>query len=122
MSFCLSAVRRLWVAWPPFRVMTRRRAKQAVELAMRSASRQGVTKAAAAPRPNGITTIVDSHARAVSICYIRRNPPRACGAVGSALPWHGRGREFESHQVHQNFANSLTNSDGHSGLGGNIPD
>src|SRR6516164_1746155 len=26
---------------------------------------------------------------------------RACGAVGSALPWHGRGREFESHQVHQ---------------------
>jgi hypothetical protein len=26
----------------------------------------------------------------------------ACGAVGSALPWHGRGREFESHQVHQN--------------------
>ncbi len=25
----------------------------------------------------------------------------ACGAVGSALPWHGRGREFESHQVHQ---------------------
>ncbi len=28
----------------------------------------------------------------------------ACGAVGSALPWHGRGREFESHQVHQNKA------------------
>ena len=28
---------------------------------------------------------------------------RACGAVGSALPWHGRGREFESHQVHQTF-------------------
>jgi hypothetical protein len=24
----------------------------------------------------------------------------ACGAVGSALPWHGRGREFESLQVH----------------------
>jgi hypothetical protein len=33
---------------------------------------------------------------------IKRN--RACGAVGSALPWHGRGREFESHQVHQNKA------------------
>src|SRR5579871_2947476 len=27
----------------------------------------------------------------------------ACGAVGSALPWHGRGREFESLQVHQTF-------------------
>ena len=26
----------------------------------------------------------------------------ACGAVGSALPWHGRGRQFESDQVHQN--------------------
>src|SRR5208283_231761 len=23
---------------------------------------------------------------------------------GSALPWHGRGREFESHQVHQNVS------------------
>ena len=31
---------------------------------------------------------------------------RACGAVGSALPWHGRGREFESLQVHQNFSNT----------------
>src|ERR1035437_1028523 len=30
----------------------------------------------------------------------------ACGAVGSALPWHGRGREFESHQVHQNVSNT----------------
>src|SRR5665213_1386357 len=26
----------------------------------------------------------------------------ACGAVGSALPWHGRGQGFESLQVHQN--------------------
>ncbi len=25
----------------------------------------------------------------------------ACGAVGSALPWHGRGQGFESLQVHQ---------------------
>jgi hypothetical protein len=25
----------------------------------------------------------------------------ACGAVGSALPWHGRGRRFEPVQVHQ---------------------
>ena len=27
----------------------------------------------------------------------------ACGAVGSALPWHGRGHRFEPDQVHQNF-------------------
>jgi len=27
----------------------------------------------------------------------------ACGAVGSALPWHGRGRRFEPVQVHQYF-------------------
>ena len=25
----------------------------------------------------------------------------ACGAAGSALPWHGRGRRFEPDQVHQ---------------------
>ena len=25
----------------------------------------------------------------------------ACGAVGSALPWHGRGRRFDPDQVHQ---------------------
>ena len=35
-------------------------------------------------------------------CYIERDP-WACGAVGSALPWHGRGRGFESLQVHQTF-------------------
>ena len=29
-------------------------------------------------------------------------PVWACGAVGSALPWHGRGQGFESLQVHQN--------------------
>ena len=28
-------------------------------------------------------------------------PKWACGAVGSALPWHGRGRRFEPVQVHQ---------------------
>src|ERR1700730_15970186 len=28
----------------------------------------------------------------------------ACGAVGSALPWHGRGREFEPPQVHQSLS------------------
>src|SRR6266704_240748 len=29
----------------------------------------------------------------------------ACGAVGSALPWHGRGRRFEPDQVHQTKPN-----------------
>ncbi len=44
------------------------------------------------------------------MCYIGdTDPVRACGAVGSALPWHGRGRGFESHQVHQTFQ-TLTNS------------
>src|SRR5437016_1720890 len=36
----------------------------------------------------------------------------ACGAVGSALPWHGRGREFESHQVHQQNASHLEGGGG----------
>ena len=27
----------------------------------------------------------------------------ACGAAGSALPWHGRGRRFDPDQVHQIF-------------------
>src|SRR5438552_13986276 len=27
----------------------------------------------------------------------------ACGAAGSALPWHGRGRRFDPDQVHQFF-------------------
>src|SRR5258707_14901079 len=30
----------------------------------------------------------------------------ACGAAGSALPWHGRGRRFDPDQVHQ-FLSSL---------------
>ena len=30
----------------------------------------------------------------------------ACGAVGSALPWHGRGRRFEPVQVHHNLSNT----------------
>src|SRR5262249_61284942 len=37
----------------------------------------------------------------------------ACGAVGSALPWHGRGREFESHQVHQNISNTYRSQPSH---------
>src|SRR6185503_10927033 len=37
-------------------------------------------------------------------CYdvVVRPSVWACGAVGSALPWHGRGQGFESLQVHQN--------------------
>src|SRR5690348_6488330 len=31
-------------------------------------------------------------------------PKWACGAAGSALPWHGRGRRFDPDQVHQNSA------------------
>src|SRR5438552_4527398 len=27
----------------------------------------------------------------------------ACGAAGSALPWHGRGRRFDPDQVHHFF-------------------
>ncbi len=46
-------------------------------------------------RQSGLSMI-----RAASLCY-SDDHGWACGAVGSALPWHGRGREFESHQVHQ---------------------
>src|SRR5208282_4005873 len=36
-------------------------------------------------------------------CLLRlfRHPSWACGAAGSALPWHGRGRRFDPDQVHQ---------------------
>src|SRR5258708_6101538 len=30
-------------------------------------------------------------------------PLWACGAAGSALPWHGRGHRFDPDQVHQSF-------------------
>jgi hypothetical protein len=38
-----------------------------------------------------------------AVIFSGRNssPLWACGAVGSALPWHGRGQGFESLQVHQ---------------------
>src|SRR5437016_2539415 len=42
--------------------------------------------------------------------YSSKKLAGACGAVGSALPWHGRGREFESHQVHQNASNTYRHS------------
>ena len=29
----------------------------------------------------------------------------ACGAAGSALPWHGRGRRFDPDQVHHQINN-----------------
>src|SRR5215472_18180921 len=34
-----------------------------------------------------------------------KSTPWACGAVGSALPWHGRGRRFDPDQVHHIFNN-----------------
>ena len=36
---------------------------------------------------------------------------RGCSAVGSALPSHGRGREFESHQLHQVIARASQSRD-----------
>src|SRR6202044_3540481 len=44
-------------------------------------------------------------ARARFVLFSGRNCLlRACGAVGSALPWHGRGRRFEPVRVHHNFS------------------
>ncbi len=34
----------------------------------------------------------------------------ACGAAGSALPWHGRGRRFDPDQVHQKHPEPLLKS------------
>ena len=36
-----------------------------------------------------------------SIPTVRASRSWACGAAGSALPWHGRGRRFDPDQVHQ---------------------
>src|SRR5207302_6387067 len=47
-----------------------------------------------------------------------KSTERACGAVGSALPWHGRGREFESHQVHQKVSNTYRFSPTREGIDG----
>jgi hypothetical protein len=35
----------------------------------------------------------------------------ACGAAGSALPWHGRGRRFDPDQVHHIFNPTLSKRD-----------
>src|SRR5579859_1397598 len=37
----------------------------------------------------------------ISVSENSRVPLWACGAAGSALPWHGRGRRFDPDQVHQ---------------------
>src|ERR1700712_4930721 len=45
-----------------------------------------------------------SRVKVISTMVISESPTCtvwACGAVGSALPWHGRGQGFESLQVHQ---------------------
>ncbi len=39
------------------------------------------------------------------------SPSWACGAAGSALPWHGRGRRFDPDQVHQ-FPQQLKRDEG----------
>src|SRR5262249_14085139 len=96
---------KVWVGWPPLRVTARRRTRHEAVLIASNARRQKCEGAAARLPLNGIFLIVGSRSREVSICYIRgRSVKPAFGAVGSALAWHGRCREFESHQVHQNKA------------------
>jgi hypothetical protein len=52
-------------------------------------------------RPSSFDPVFD-YASPVSenenVVYLRS---WACGAAGSALPWHGRGRRFDPDQVHQ---------------------
>src|ERR1044071_33460 len=86
----------------PARVMVRRRARQEESpIDIRQSRRM-----AAGARLNVISLILGGDETGLSMrvalaaWYIGVRE-RACGAVGSALPWHGRGREFESHQVHQ---------------------
>ena len=57
------------------------------------------------PRKSGALTICSHSARilkAVRNGQLVVSPKQwACGAAGSALPWHGRGRRFDPDQVHQ---------------------
>jgi hypothetical protein len=39
---------------------------------------------------------------------VRNSQSWACGAAGSALPWHGRGRRFDPDQVHHIFKHLQT--------------
>src|ERR1700693_1795793 len=50
-------------------------------------------------------------------------PEWACGAAGSALPWHGRGRRFDPDQVHQiSYSDYDTQKCGFAGTDRNRPD
>src|SRR5487761_2131598 len=48
-------------------------------------------------------TISQACCRSINPVYVKLavSLKWACGAVGSALPWHGRGRRFEPVRVHQ---------------------
>src|SRR4051794_23269795 len=48
-------------------------------------------------------TIPPTSARIIKVLRKNTRVPAqwACGAAGSALPWHGRGRRFDPDQVHQ---------------------
>ena len=51
------------------------------------------------PARNGVLSTFDE---SQALTDNRENLPSwACGAAGSALPWHGRGRRFDPDQVHQ---------------------
>ena len=43
----------------------------------------------------------------------------ACGAAGSALPWHGRGRRFDPDQVHQILTPKIHKSSRRRAIGSN---
>ena len=51
-------------------------------------------------------------ARPVTIRELHPCSKWACGAAGSALPWHGRGHRFDPDQVHQSF-HYLNRASGH---------
>ena len=48
-------------------------------------------------------TISRQSAKMIEVIRTTHSCPQkwACGAAGSALPWHGRGRRFDPDQVHQ---------------------
>src|SRR5512142_2956603 len=51
---------------------------------------------------SGCGLTIDGQYETMSLDNSTSYPPKwACGAAGSALPWHGRGRRFDPDQVHQ---------------------
>ena len=67
-------------------------------------------------KSNVALTIVTMYAKIMEVPFLILNqqefPPQkwACGAAGSALPWHGRGRRFDPDQVHHIFKYLRTSS------------